>query len=213
MSQFLRRLRPTPSMAVAFTALLVALGGTSYAAATLAAGSVDTRQLRTHAVTGPKLDPDAVSRTKVRRAAVSPSKLSWTVRKALREGRAKTPGPAGPAGPAGPQGAAGANGTAIAFGTFGADGMPLANRSANLAGLRLNRAATGVYCYSGIDATVRNVVATLDSGAAAPGSGIAASADGFRTCPAGTQVEVTTWAPAEDGTIEAADRGFALAIN
>jgi hypothetical protein len=43
--------RPSPSMVVAFIALLVAMAGTGYAATTLPANSVSTRQLKNNAVT------------------------------------------------------------------------------------------------------------------------------------------------------------------
>jgi hypothetical protein len=46
--------------AVAYLALFVALGGTSYAAANLPTGSVGTRQLRNHSVTPIKLDPGKI---------------------------------------------------------------------------------------------------------------------------------------------------------
>ena len=46
---------PSPAMIVACVALFVALGGTSYAAATLAANSVGTRQLKNGAVTATKV--------------------------------------------------------------------------------------------------------------------------------------------------------------
>lgn len=49
--------------AIALAALFVALGGTSYAALSLPAGSVGTRQLRNGAVTGAKLDPTSVAAT------------------------------------------------------------------------------------------------------------------------------------------------------
>jgi hypothetical protein len=49
------RLRPSPSMAVAFLALLVALGGTSYAVAQLPANSVGAKQLKKNAVTAAKV--------------------------------------------------------------------------------------------------------------------------------------------------------------
>ena len=41
------KLRPSPAMVVAVVALVASLGGTSYAAATLAKNSVGTRRLKT----------------------------------------------------------------------------------------------------------------------------------------------------------------------
>lgn len=47
--------RPSPAMIVASVALIVALGGTSYAAINLPASSVGTKQLKKNAVTGAKV--------------------------------------------------------------------------------------------------------------------------------------------------------------
>jgi hypothetical protein len=46
---------------IASIALFVALGGTSYAAISLPAGSVGTRQLKNHSVTAAKLEPTSVA--------------------------------------------------------------------------------------------------------------------------------------------------------
>ena len=46
--------------AIALLALFVALGGTSYAALSLPAGSVGTKQLRNHSITPIKLDPGSI---------------------------------------------------------------------------------------------------------------------------------------------------------
>ncbi|MGI8557859.1 MAG: hypothetical protein ACR2ND_06070 [Solirubrobacteraceae bacterium] len=46
--------------AIAYVALFVALGGTSYAAATLPDGSVGNQQLRNHSITPVKLDRNAI---------------------------------------------------------------------------------------------------------------------------------------------------------
>jgi len=80
--------RPSPAMVVAFVALLVALGGTSYAVARLPANSVGPKQLKKNAVTSKK-----VKNFSLLRRDFKPGQL-----------------PAGPAGPRGPQGANGANG-------------------------------------------------------------------------------------------------------
>ena len=87
--------------AVAYAALFVALGGTSYAAVTLPRDSVGTRQLQNGAVTGPKVKAHSL------RAA---DFLSGSL-------------PAGPAGPAGAQGPAGTQGPAGAQGPTGPAGL------------------------------------------------------------------------------------------
>jgi hypothetical protein len=61
MKTFLRRICPSPAMAVAFIALVVALGGTSYAAFKLPARSVGTKQLKLKAVTRTILANNAVT--------------------------------------------------------------------------------------------------------------------------------------------------------
>lgn len=66
----MRRIRaslPSPSMAVAFLTLLVALGGTSYAVVNLPAKSVGARELKRNAVTKSKIKKNAVNGAKVGR--------------------------------------------------------------------------------------------------------------------------------------------------
>lgn len=60
------RLRPSPSMIVAFAALLIALGGTSYAVVRLPARSVGSKQLKR----------EAVQRAHIKSAAVDGSKVA-----------------------------------------------------------------------------------------------------------------------------------------
>jgi hypothetical protein len=57
--------RPTPAFAVAFVALLVALGGTAYAGLTIPKNSVGTKQLKKAAVTTPKIKNGAVTASKI----------------------------------------------------------------------------------------------------------------------------------------------------
>ena len=86
--------------AIALTALFVALGGTSYAAVKLPAGSVGSRELKRESVTLPKVAPAA--------------------RRALQG----IPGPKGEVGPEGPAGAAGKPGDAGPPGSAGQPGSP-----------------------------------------------------------------------------------------
>src|SRR5437016_1138835 len=57
----LTRLRPSPAMVIACAALLIALGGVSYAAVSLPRNSVGTRQRRNRAVTKAKISRKTIS--------------------------------------------------------------------------------------------------------------------------------------------------------
>jgi hypothetical protein len=60
-----KRFLPSPAMVVACLALLVALGGTSYAAIKLPANSVGTKQLKRGAVTGVKVKSNTLTGTQI----------------------------------------------------------------------------------------------------------------------------------------------------
>lgn len=68
--------RLSPGLIVAVAALLVGLGGSSYAAFRLGAGSVGTKQLKNGAVTGPKLANSAVAGPKLATGAVTSGALA-----------------------------------------------------------------------------------------------------------------------------------------
>lgn len=80
-------------------ALIVALGGTSYAAVALPKGSVGTPQIKKAAVTGAKIKRNAVTGAKIKDGSL--------LKDDFKSGQLPT-GPQGPPGPQGPQGAAGA---------------------------------------------------------------------------------------------------------
>lgn len=82
------RRRPSPALVVALLALVVALGGTGYAATVLPANSVGTRQLQNGAVVAAKVKPHSL------------------LASSFKQGQLPA-GPQGPAGPAGAQGLAG----------------------------------------------------------------------------------------------------------
>jgi hypothetical protein len=62
--------RPSPALVVSIVALVVALGGTSYAASTWPQNSVGTKQLRNGAVTNTKIKDGAVTKAKLNLAGV-----------------------------------------------------------------------------------------------------------------------------------------------
>ena len=84
--------RPSPATVLACVALIVALGGTGYAAVTLPANSVGTAQLK----------KDAVTSLKVKNHSLLVGDFKAGQIPAGLPGPAGAPGAAGPAGPAGP---------------------------------------------------------------------------------------------------------------
>src|SRR3954464_11747709 len=93
---------------VSSLALFIALGGVSWAAATLPANSVGKRQLKDNAVTGQKVANGSLRAADFARGALP----------------AGPQGPAGPVGAAGPTGAVGPAGPAGAVGPVGPQGEP-----------------------------------------------------------------------------------------
>jgi hypothetical protein len=93
--------RHLKSNAVAYVALFVALGGTSYAASQLPKNSVTTKQIKDGNVKNADLAQNAVTSSRIKDASIKSSDLAKGV---------VTTGPAGPTGPVGPAGATGSGG-------------------------------------------------------------------------------------------------------
>jgi hypothetical protein len=114
------------SNAVAYAALFVALGGTSYAAVKLPANSVTGKQIASSAVGTSELRDGAVTAAKVRDLTAAAFKSGELEALAGRPGEPGVRGPVGPAGapgsggPAGPKGETGLAGPA---GSPGRDGF------------------------------------------------------------------------------------------
>lgn len=97
------RRRPSPAMMVALTALVVALGGTSYAAIALPSGSVGAKQLKKNSVTTAKLKKNSVTGAKIKDQSLLASDFKANSL------------PAGPKGDKGPQGPKGDPGNTNTF--------------------------------------------------------------------------------------------------
>jgi hypothetical protein len=68
--------RPSPALLISLIALVVALGGTSYAAFRLPAGSVGTKQLVNGAVSTPKIKNGAVNGSKVAKNSLTGANIN-----------------------------------------------------------------------------------------------------------------------------------------
>jgi Collagen triple helix repeat (20 copies) len=112
-------------MVVAGVALIVALGGVSYAAAVLPKNSVGTAQLKKNAVTGAKLKRNAITGAKLRKNAVTSAKVKNGTLLAddFKPGQLPA-GPQGPKGDPGLQGIQGVKGDPGAPGPKGDKGAP-----------------------------------------------------------------------------------------
>ncbi|WP_281289801.1 hypothetical protein [Nocardioides rubriscoriae] len=124
--KFLAGKRPSAPMIVSTMALVVALGGTSYAAT-----QIGSNDIKNGAVTSPK----------IKDGTIKPIDLA--------PGTVRT-GPAGPAGPEGPQGPAGADGSPGASGAVGPAGPTGPTGPAGPQG----PAGVGRWVYVGRDGTI-----------------------------------------------------------
>ena len=186
----LRRHRPTPSMIVACIALMVALGGTGYAATVLPRNSVGSAQLQNNAVTSAK-----VKNFSLMRQDFKPGQLPA--------------GPQGPAGPAGPAGAAARWALVRADGTIIAQSggiTPTAKPSAGAYILDFGSAVTGkLMIASSANATDvgdRGTVSAGPCGGTPEGS----------TCPSGNDTSHVRVITRHAGDTTAGDHPFYLAV-
>jgi hypothetical protein len=112
---------PSPAMIVACVALIVALGGVSYAAGVLPKNSVGFAQLQNHAVTHAKLSKNAVTGAQVKDGTLTVADFKAHQLPAGGQGATGDTGPQGPKGDTGPQGP---KGDAGPLGPAGLQGKP-----------------------------------------------------------------------------------------
>jgi hypothetical protein len=98
------RHRPSPALVVSVVALVIALGGTSYAAITLPRNSVGAKQIKKNAVTASKIRANAITSSKVKDGSLLTADFAAGQLQA---------GPKGDKGDKGDAGAAGADATKL----------------------------------------------------------------------------------------------------
>lgn len=132
------------------------------------------------------------------------------------------PGTDGAVGPQGPQGdpgsagadgatgAAGADGTALAFAHVNEDGtVDEANSKGIVDANVVESTLAGMYCFTGLSFTPRNLVVTLTSGSAISAKGNLASIEPSGLCPA----ETSAWVQAVTAVGSVTRNGFFVAFN
>jgi hypothetical protein len=110
----------------------------------------------------------------------------------------------------GRNGTNGTNGTALAYAHVLSNAVDTAN-SFGITASGLNHVSTGVYCFSGLTFTPKNVEATIDSntaGGSSVGPDIYTALGAASGCPAGTQFTVATLLSNAFN-----DRGFFVEVN
>jgi hypothetical protein len=167
-------------------ALVVALGGTSYAAVAIPRNSIGSDQIIDSSITSKD-----VKNGSLKSADFKVGELPAGAQGA--PGAAGAVGPAGPAGPAGVAGAPGPAGTARAFGRVSPGSPPsLSAVSKGFTGVIMS--GTGVYCLSlpGFDASTSLIFTTVDWTRTANPEGNATALARPEVCPASHPVGVMT---------------------
>ena len=207
--------RPSPSMVVAFIALLVSMGGTGYAAITLPKNSVGSEQLKKNAVTSKKIKNGAVNSNEVKNGSL----LSADFKSGqLPAGPRGPEGPQGPRGPQGPKGDTGAAGSAAAYALVDDLGDVVGAQAKNITSANVTHPIIGTYCFSGLSFAPTNVLATINGntggGAGDAQASIFLAGEDPTTvagCPAGAQAVVYTINNDNPGTLD--DFAFYVAFN
>jgi hypothetical protein len=162
----------TSAHAIALVALMVALGGTGYAAFKLPKNSVGTKQIKNNAVVSSKVKNGSLKAGDFKKGQLPKGKTG-------PQGIQGIPGQQGTQGNAGPTGPTGAAGTAVAFARIGGNGALVGTpdeqkgiTAANIQHTPGTPAAEvtgdGVYCIGGLGFTPTSAVVALDNTDALP---------------------------------------------
>src|SRR4051812_31829146 len=164
---------------VGLLALFIALGGTSYAAATLPANSVGSKQIKKNAVSSAKVKKNAVTSAKVKNGSLQQADFA--------AGQL----PAGPQGAKGDTGAKGETGVAGATGANGETGATGATGATGPAGLQGSQGEIGPQGPAGPTNPNADLLDGIDSSGFVQGGGtrsLFVSGGGFVNTAAGTLI-------------------------
>jgi hypothetical protein len=174
----------------------VALGGTSYAAIKLPKNSVGSKQIKNNAVTASKIKKNSVTSAKVKNGSLLGADFKAGQLPAGPKGNTGATGARGADGAAGATGARGADGAALGFAKVSAAGTLNAAQSRNVTQANIAHPESGLYCFSGLPFTPRNVVGNIEfnGGGGTPGPYVLVEIGDSpgSGCPVGTQVTIGT---------------------
>jgi hypothetical protein len=202
---------PSLPMAVAFVAVLAAVGGVAVASIPDSSGVVHACYQKK---SGGLRVIDTAKRGVAGKCGKSEKPLAWN-QQGLQglQGVQGLQGAQGVQGPQGPQGAQGAQGiqgmggdpgTAVAFAHVKDDGTVDTASSKNITGANVTHAGTGRYCFHGLSFTAKSIVATIDGSDLGIGSGpvvptVVAGIPPFSLCGVGDAAEVGMVDPSTGG--------------
>lgn len=149
-----RRRRPSTAHVTAGLALFIALGGTSYAAGSLAANSVGSTQIKASAVKSSELAKNAVTSVKVKDGSLL--KSDFKAGELPTQSSQVLPGEKGAQGPQGEKGDKGEKGETGAKGDTGASGEPGTNGAPGAPGAPGTNGVSGRVLANGADTAVAN---------------------------------------------------------
>jgi hypothetical protein len=156
MRNFLATRRPSPAMAVALIALFVALGGSSYAAVTLAKNSVKAKQIAPNAVRASEIKASAVRSAEVRNGSLLAQDFKTGQ---LPAGPKGDKGDTGEKGDKGDKGDTGDAGTAVAYATVTSTGTVITGKSKNLDQSNVDAdTQVGAYCFLSLPSGVKTAM-------------------------------------------------------
>lgn len=186
----MKRFTPSPALAVAFVALLVAFTGSSFAA--------PAREAASKLVSGSKIKKNTITSRQVKNGSLLAADFKSGQLPRGARGADGARGATGPQGYRGPQGAAGAagqkgaDGSARAYGRIATNGA--LTRGKNVASVSLAQGTTYQYCINTTFGAVENITASATFGSASAGVvTVVDVGDGNGACPAGTDATIVNY--------------------